>query len=131
MNSSTANSHFIRDLIIILALVCVGAWISATYLLHQAVPISFWLLISILTIASIGIHRFLVKANSKRPQIFVASFMGALTVKLFLSAIMLVVVGVLDNSSLKFTAVGYLLAYMLLLTAEIKNLLPLIRSSSH
>jgi hypothetical protein len=72
-----------------------------------------------------------VNANNKRPQIFVASFMGSLTAKLFLSGIILVMVGVLDKDNLKFTAIGYLIGYMLFLIAEIKNLLPLIRSSSH
>lgn len=131
MNSSKSNSLFIRDLIIIVVLVCAGAWASATFLLEENVPFSFWILIGILTVSSIAIHSFLVNANDKRPQIFVASFMGSLAAKLFLSAIMLVLVGVLDNSSLAFTAIGYLIGYMLLLAAEIKNLLPLIRSSSN
>ncbi|HKK40533.1 MAG TPA: hypothetical protein VJ949_14025 [Cryomorphaceae bacterium] len=130
MKASKSKSIFTRDLIVIAILVCAGAWVSANFLLEQQVPFSFWLSFAILTIASFFIHRFLVKANDKRPQIFVASFMGSLTAKLFLSAIILVMVGVLDKENLKFTAIGYLIGYMLFLVAEIKNLLPLIRSSS-
>lgn len=126
-----SNTTFNRDLVIIAILVCVGAWASANFFLDQMVPFSFWLAISLLTVASYIIHRFLVNANDKRPQIFVASFMGSLTAKLFLSAIILVMVGVLDKDNLKFTAIGYLIGYMLFLIAEIKNLLPIIRSSSH
>lgn len=131
MKPDKSNSIFTRDLLIIAVLVCAGAWTSANLLLDQSVPFSFWLSIAILTTASFFIHRFLVNANNKRPQIFVASFMGSLTAKLFLSGIILVIVGVLDKENLKFTAIGYLIGYMLFLIAEIKNLLPLIRSSSH
>jgi len=131
MKASHSNNTFTRDLLIIAVLVCAGAWASATFFLKQTVPFSFWISIGLLTLASYFIHQFLVKANDKRPQIFVASFMGSLTAKLFLSAIILVTVGVLDNENLKFTAIGYLIGYMLFLVAEIKNLLPHIRSSSH
>jgi hypothetical protein len=129
--SSASGSNFYRDLIIIVIPVCAGAWLSASYILEESVPFSFWISFGILTVASVFIHQFLVKANNKRPQIFVASFMGALTAKLFLSGIILVLVGVLDKSNLKFTAIGYLIGYMLFLVAEIRNLLPIIRSSSH
>jgi hypothetical protein len=131
MKATDSKNNFTRDILLISVLVCAGAWASANLLLDQSVPLSFWLSIALLTIASFFIHRFLVRANSKRPQIFVASFMGSLTAKLFLSAIILVMVGVLDNENLKFTAIGYLIGYMFFLVAEIKNLLPLIRSSSH
>ena len=131
MKATNSNNTFTRELLIITALVCAGAWASANLLLDQIVPLSFWVSIALLSISSYFIHHFLVKANDKRPQIFVASFMGSLTVKLFLSAIILVSVGVLDKENLKFTAIGYLIGYMLFLIAEIKNLLPIIRSSSH
>jgi hypothetical protein len=130
MNSSTANLNFTRDLLVITVLVCIGAWASATYFLGVEVPASFWLSLSLLVVVSYFVHRFLVKANDKRPQIFVASFMGALAGKLFMSIAILLIVGLVDNDSLNFTAVGYLIGYMLLLVAEIKNLLPLIRSAS-
>jgi hypothetical protein len=131
MNPAKVNQQYTRDLAIITALTCLGAWGSATFFLNQFVPLSFWLSITFLVLVSFFVHRFLVRANDKRPQIFVASFMGALTAKLFLSAIVLLVIGLVDNDSLNFTAVGYLIGYMLLLVAEIKNLLPLIRSASH
>jgi len=131
MKTASHDGNFFRDLIIITVLVCAGAWLSARFVLEESVPFSFWISFGILTISSGFIHRFLVKANDKRPQIFVASFMGSLTAKLFLSAIILVTVGVMDKTNLKFTAIGYLIGYMLFLVAEIRNLLPIIRSSSH
>jgi len=130
MNSAQAKSNFTRDLVIIVAAVSAGAWFSANLFLKQGIPFSFWIAFGLLTAISLGIHRFLVKSNEKRPQIFVANFMGALAVKLFFSAIVLVTVGVLDKSGLQFTAIGYLIGYLLFLIAEIKNLLPLIRNSS-
>lgn len=131
MKATEPNNKFNRDLIIIALLVCVGAWASANLLLEQTVPLSFWISFVLLVVASFVIHRFLVNANKKRPQIFVASFMGSLTAKLFLSATILISVGVFDEENLKFTAIGYLIGYMLFIVAEIKNLLPVIRSSSH
>jgi branched-subunit amino acid ABC-type transport system permease component len=131
MNSSEANKNFLRDTIIISAAVAAGAWFSANLFLKMDIPISFWITFAILVILSLAIHRFLVRSNEKRPQIFVANFMGSLAVKLFLSAILLVLVGVLDKSSLPFTAIGYLIGYFLFLIAEVRNLLPLIRSSSN
>lgn len=131
MKAVESNAKFNRDLIIISVLTGVGAWASAQFFLNQPVPLSFWLSFALLIVASFFIHRFLVQANDKRPQIFVASFMGSLGAKLFLSGIVLMMVGFLDRPNLKFTTVGYLIGYMLLLVAEIQSLLPLVRSSSH
>jgi uncharacterized BrkB/YihY/UPF0761 family membrane protein len=129
MNAAHTESTFPRDLTIIVGAVCLGAWLSASQLIGRSVPFSFWLSIALLTIASFFIHRFLINANKKRPQIFVASFMGSLGVKLFLSFTLLILIGLLDNSNLTFSAIGYLIAYMLILVAEIRNLLPLVRDS--
>ncbi len=131
MKSQMNDQNYYRDFIIIAILVISGAWISASQFLQQEVPPSFWVTFSVLALLSLVIHRFLVKSNELRPQLFVARFMGSLAVKLFLSAIMLLIVGFLDNSGLTFTAVGYLIGYLLLLVADIRNLLPLIRNSSH
>lgn len=67
--------------------------------------------------------------ENKRPVVFVNYFMGFLTVKLMLSAAMLLVVGLADRENLKFAAVGYFIVYALLTTVELKNLLPLVRNS--
>jgi peptidoglycan/LPS O-acetylase OafA/YrhL len=131
MNEVQSQQLYLRDFFIITAAVAAGAWFAANQFLKTDIPLSFWLSFGLLALASLGVHRFLVKSNQKRPQIFVANFMGSLAVKLFLSAIILVVVGVLDKPNLKFTAIAYLIAYFLFLIAEIKNLLPLIRSSSN
>ncbi|HKL03741.1 MAG TPA: hypothetical protein VJ911_08700 [Cryomorphaceae bacterium] len=122
---------FILEAGVVLLVSYLSAWIISIYLLKTDVAISFWVTTVILFVLNIVSHRFLLKANKKRPQIFVASFMGALTAKLFLSAILLIVVGVTVPSELKFTAIGYFIVYALLTGVDIKNLLPYIRSSNN
>ena len=117
-----------RDFFIVIILTAHGAWLTATFLLSFTVPTSFWLCLSFIALVSLFIHRLLTRASSKRPQLFVAYFMGALSGKLFLSAMLMVVVGLTDRENLKFTAVGFLIAYVLLTVVEIRHLVPLLRN---
>lgn len=122
---------FILEASVALIVSYVVGWVISNYLLHSDVPISFWITTLLLFALGIFSHRFLLKANKKRPQIFVASFMGVLTAKLFFSAILLVAVGVIVPAELKFTAIGYFIIYAILTGVDIKNLLPHIRGSNN
>ncbi len=122
---------FYRDIIIATIAAGAGAWAIAKFGLNIAVPLSFWISLAIVFIMTWIIHGVMVKANDKRPQLFVTYFMGTLTAKLFISAMVLVSVGVLDRDNLTFTAIGYFLSYILLTGLEIRYLLPLVRNSNH
>lgn len=121
-------SKFYRDLTILLVIGIGGVFAVSHFFLAQAVPISFWLSLAFIVITTVIIHRVLIDANKKRPQLFVAYFMGTLTGKLFLSAMLMLVVGMVDRPHLKFTAVAYFAFYALLTVVELKHLLPLVRS---
>lgn len=124
------NNRFRREFFAVVVACCLGAFLVAKYSLHQDVPVSFWIAMAFISILTFYIHKILLDANqNKRPQVFVNYFMGALTVKLLLSAMILLVVGLLDRDSLKFTAVAFFIAYALLTAVELKNLLPLVRNS--
>src|SRR5690554_4264477 len=126
------TKRFRREFFAVVIACCISAFLVAKYRLHQDVPVSFWIAMAFISVATFYIHKILLDANqNKRPQVFVNYFMGALTVKLLLSAIMLLVVGLLDRESLKFTAVAFFIAYALLTTVELKNLLPLVRNSDN
>lgn len=131
MSASAKDRAFLRDLIIIVLLVAGIAWAIARYAFDQELPLSFTVSFGILAIIAWFTYGFLVRANRKRPQIFVARFMGALSAKLFLSIIILVVAGLLDKENFKFTAIAYLIGYLLLSINEIRHLLPLVRKSDH
>lgn len=122
---------FILEASVVLVVSYLSGWAISKFVLQTDVAISFWITTILLFALNIVSHRFLLKANQKRPQIFVASFMGALTAKLFLSAILLVAVGVIVPAELKFTAIGYFIIYAILTGVDIKNLLPYIRSSNN
>lgn len=122
---------FILEASVVLVVSYLSGWAISKFVLQKDVAISFWITTILLFALNIVSHRFLLKANQKRPQIFVASFMGALTAKLFLSAILLVAVGVIVPAELKFTAIGYFIIYAILTGVDIKNLLPYIRSSNN
>lgn len=123
-------SKFHREFFIVVILCCIGAFLIAKFVLYQNVPLSFWIMTAVISIATFIIHKVLMDANeNKRPQVFVNYFMGFLTVKLMLSAAMLLVVGLADRENLKFAAVGYFIVYALLTAVELKNLLPLVRNS--
>ena len=125
------KSRFQREFLIVVVLCILGAYLIATYVLHQPVPLSFWLMTAVISIATFIIHKVLMDANeNKRPPVFVNYFMGFLTVKLMLSAAMLLVVGLADRENLKFSAVGYFIVYALLTAVELKNLIPLVRNSN-
>lgn len=126
-----SGSKFYRDLIILLIIGIAGVYCISHFYLEQSVPTSFWLSLTFIVITTIVIHRVLLDANTKRPQLFVAYFMGTLTGKLFLSAMILLVVGMVDRPHLKFTAVAYFAFYALLTVVELKHLLPLVRSENH
>lgn len=101
-----------------------GAYVSANYFLGTQVPFSYWLSLAFIAALTFIVHKQLIAANEKRAQLFVAYFMGALTVKLFLSVILLITVGLTVRDELAFTAVGYMIAYVLFTVVEIKDLLP-------
>lgn len=121
---------YLKGFLIITVLCIIGVLIVAGLILGIPVPVSFWISFAFITITSVAIHRILSDASKKRPQIFVAYFMGALTAKLFLSGILLVIIGLLDRESLKFTAIGFLIAYVLLTVLEIRHLLPVMRDQN-
>ena len=94
------NSKFLREFSIVVVLCLLGAYLVATYVLQRSVPLSFWIMTAIISIATIIIHRVLIDANeNKRPQVFVNYFMGFLTVKLMLSAAMLLILGLADREN--------------------------------
>lgn len=124
-------SKFYRDFAVVLVLCTLGAFVVSRFFLHHPVPVSFWLSTAVISIATLAIYKILISANSKRPQLFVAYFMGTLTGKLFLSAMILLVVGLTDRAHLKFTGVGFFIVYALLTAVELIHLLPLVRNSDH
>ncbi len=124
------NSRFRLEFFVVIILCCAGAFLTARYVLHQQVPVSFWIMTAFISLATFVIHRVLTNANkNKRPLVFVNYFMAALTAKLLLSAMLLLVIGLTDGENLKFVAVGFFIVYALLTAVELKNLLPLVRNS--
>lgn len=124
------KSRFLREFLIVIVLCVLGAYLVATYVLHRPVPLSFWIMTAVISLVTYIIHKVLADANeTKRPQVFVNYFMGFLTVKLLLSAAMLLVLGLADRENLKFSAVGYFIVYALLTAVELKSLIPLVRNS--
>lgn len=129
--SKNLNSKFYRDFTIVIIVFGFSNFLVATYLFHKNVPLSSWIGLILLGALSIIVHKFLIKASGKRPQLFVASFMGALTAKLFLAGIFLIVVGLVDKSGLKFTAIGFFILYALLTIVDIRSLLPILRGDNN
>lgn len=115
---------FSVTLALIFALNAAGAFAAAKLAERGDVPFSYWLSLIFIAALTYIVHRQLIAANEKRAQLFVTYFMGALTVKLFLSVILLVVVGLTAKDELAFTAVGYMIAYAVFTAAEVKDLLP-------
>ena len=127
---STSQFPFFRDFIIVVILASISKFLIAEYYLDQPVPSTSWVGFLFVSTLTLIVHRFLTRASSKRPQLFVASFMGALTAKLLLSAFFLVIVGVLVKNELKFTAISSFILYALLTVVDIRSLLPLLRSDN-
>jgi len=120
---------FVRIHLVITALNVAGALLVSRFLLQDDVPVAYWFSLAFIAVLTIVIHKILIKANDKRPQLFVSYFMGALTIKLFFSAILLVAVGLIAKEQLTFTAIAYLIAYVLYTVAEISDLLPRMRNA--
>lgn len=73
------------------------------------------------------VHAVLKKANQLRPALFVAYFMGSLTVKLLFTGGLMIAVGLIDRPNLAFTAIGSFLAYATFTILEISSLIGEIR----
>jgi hypothetical protein len=124
-------SSFYRDFIIVTLLGIAGPFSISHFYLHDQVPLSYWISMAVISIVTVLIHKLLVSANDKRPQLFVAYFMGTLTGKIFLSGIILIAVAFVDKPNLTYTALGYFAMYILLMAIELRHLLPLVRNSRH
>jgi hypothetical protein len=121
-------NSYIKQFVLIIIACIIGALLAAQFVTEAPVPNSFWVCFAFISLASLAVHRILTEASRKRPQIFVAYFMGALTAKILLSGILLVIAGLVDREGLKFTAIGFLIAYVLLTVLEIRHLLPLMKN---
>jgi len=126
----SSNFSFFRDFTIVIVISILSKFLIARYALDMDVPVTSWVGYLFISVLTVIVHNFLIKASHKRPQLFVASFMGALTAKLLLSAMFLIIVGVLLKEELKFTAISYFILYALLTIVDIKSLLPILRSDN-
>jgi len=126
----TSNFSFFRDFAIVIVISSASKFLVARYFMEINVPKTSWIGFFFISALTLIVHNFLVKASTKRPQLFVASFMGALTVKLLLSALFLVVIGLMAKEELKFTAISFFILYALLTIVDIKSLLPILRSDN-
>jgi len=123
--------RFYLSFFIATSLCIAGAYAAAALIPGLGtVPVSFWFAFGFIALLTFGIHHLLVKANEQRAQRFVAYFMGALSIKLFFSCVVLVAVGFLDPDGLVFTALAYLLCYFIYTGVEIADLLPRMRNTS-
>jgi hypothetical protein len=119
-------THYYRNFIISTAIVLIGA-----YLAVPNIPISTWISISFLILLSLTVHFLLEKATAKRPQIFIAWFMGLQGAKIFLSAAIILVAGLLDREHLKFNAIVFMAAYVLYTIIEIGYMLPKVKNTTN
>lgn len=79
-------------------------------------PIFFYLL-------SVGVHYFLVGASEKRPQQFVAYFMGSLSAKLFLSIGYIMFYALLNKASVVSFLISAFVMYLSFTILEVVSLL--------
>jgi hypothetical protein len=122
-------TRFLQYFALVTLINILGSWAAATYSLNMQVPLSYWVALAFIATLTLAIHRALLHANNKRPQVFVTYFMGALTIKLFFSVLLLIVVGLLVPDQLTFTAIAYICAYMTYTAIEIIDLLPKMKQS--
>jgi len=124
---NTARASFYLKIILIAFISALVSWLVARYALHISVPTSFWVALGALLGLTLLIHIVLQKANALRPAMFVAYFMGSLTVKILFAGGLLITVGLLDRANLTFTAIGFFITYVLLTILEINSLIAQIR----
>lgn len=120
---------FYREFFAVVIICIIGSIWVATSVLEINVPVSFWIALAFISIATFSIFKLLIAINkNKRPQVFVNYFMASLTAKLLGSAMLLLLVGLLDRANLKFTAIAFFIAYALLSFVELKNLIPFLKN---
>ncbi len=122
-------THYYRNFILSTAIIIVGAYVWAHFTIDR-VPPTTWLCLGFLIALSLAVHRFMEKANKKRPQIFIAWFMGLQGAKIFLSASIILIVGLLDREHLKYNAIVFLVAYALYTTIEIGYMVPKVKNTT-
>ncbi len=127
MNATRSPKGYITKLTLTTALVYVGAWLVAEYVMGHPLPSGFIIGFGVLALATYLIMLYLIRASKKRPQVFVTGFIGSLGAKLFLSMIILVVAGLVQGDYFRFTALAYLVGYFALSAVEISSLLPYLK----
>lgn len=131
--TNDSNSKELRNfsfkLLLAATLLFLATSIIAKSYLHQTLDNSLFT-ITFFALLTFGIHYLLVKASKKRPQQFIAYFMGSMAIKLFVSFGFMVVYILLKKAG----AVPYIIiafaSYMLFTIIQVMSVLKYLRASS-
>jgi hypothetical protein len=107
-----------------------GVWLIHLYNPASHAGLSTWIALSFLVLMSWVVHRVLHSASSQRPQRFITLFMATVTAKLFLSAIAILIAGLIEPEYVVLTALSYMAGYLAYTVAEIVHLLPLFKNTT-
>lgn len=104
-------------------LLLIGSWIVLYYFFKMQQLYVIYVIVMYMAILTWLIHQWLVKSIAKRPAQFVASFIGAITIKMLLSILVVGILAYFNRPSLKIIGVSFIVYYFVYTAINVKFLL--------
>lgn len=113
---------YLLKLVVITAILMLSALIVDYSSPDATMPAVVYFMIAAFALLTWAIHGYVLQANEKSPQRFVAHFMGSITVKLFASVAFLTIYLYLVKSHKIEVALSLLVTYMVFTTFEVVSM---------
>jgi hypothetical protein len=101
----------------------VASWVVLQYVLVMQNLFVIYIIIIYMAVLTFLIHNWLTKAIAKRPAQFVASFIGAITIKMLLSLVLVGIIAYFNKPSIKIIGVSFIVYYFAYTALNVRFLL--------
>jgi hypothetical protein len=99
------------------------SWVVLEYFLLMPKLYVVYLIVGYMALLTWFVHNWLVKSIAKRPAQFVASFIGAISLKMLLSILVVGLLAYFNRPSIKIIGVSFIVYYFTYTALNIKFLL--------
>lgn len=99
------------------------SWVALEYFLLMPKLYVVYLIVVYMALLTWFVHSWLVKSIAKRPAQFVASFIGAISLKMLLSILVVGLLAYFNRPSIKIIGVSFIVYYFTYTALNIKFLL--------
>lgn len=117
--------------LVIMSAILLAIQVVVFYLLNIQLSLVYFIAYVYLIGFNLVAHHYLVKANNERPQKFINTFIAVLGLKMFMSLLLVLVLGLSFKDELLPLVISFLILYFCYTIFEIKSLLKLPKEKSN